>query len=215
MKNIFLSLIAITTIAFSAKAQENNSGKTENTTEQKKEYRNEYKRFDHEQIADKLHFTDEQKEQLKSINTDFKNRMEELKKENITEEQLKEKKQTLVKERMEKVQALLTPEQKIQMQEFRKEGKGKREMGSGKKMERMKSTLNLTDEQVEKMKAQKEVFKSKEEAIKNDQSLTTDQKNEQLKSLREEKMNSFKSFLTSEQLKKLKEMKHTRPAKTS
>jgi Spy/CpxP family protein refolding chaperone len=193
MKNLFLSLIAITTITFSAKAQENNSGKTENPTEQKKEY-GKHKRFDHQEMAEKLKLTDEQKQQMKSINSDFKNRMQELKNQNLTAEELKEKRQALAKERMEKVQALLTSEQKTQMQQFKKEGKHERGMASGKRMEKMKSTLNLTDEQLAKMKAEKEVFKSKEEAIKNNESLTADQKNEQLKLLRDEKRNSFKSF---------------------
>ena len=213
MKNLFLSLIAITTITFSAKAQENNFGKTENPTEQKKEY-GKHKRSDYQEMAEKLKLTDEQKEQMKSINSDFKNRMQELKNQNITAEELKEKRQALAKEKMEKVQALLTPEQKTQMQQF-KEEKHERGMASGKRMEKMKSTLNLTDEQLAKMKAEKEVFKSKEEAIKNNESLTTDQKKEQLKLLKDEKRNSFKSFLTPGQLKKLEEMKSKRPAKTA
>jgi len=216
MKSLLLSLIAITIINFSVKAQKNNSGKSENATEQKKEYGNKYKKFDHQQMSEKLKLTDDQKQQMKSINDDFKNRMQELNKNgNITAQELKEQKHALAKERMEKVQALLTPEQKLQMQEFRKEGKNKRKMDSGKRMEKIKNTLNLSDEQVEKMKAQRFEFKSKEEAIRNNKSLTADEKNDQLKSLRNEKKNSFKSFLTPEQIKKLEEMKHNRPAKTA
>jgi Spy/CpxP family protein refolding chaperone len=215
MKSIFLSLIAITTISFSAKAQENNTGKTENVKEQRKEYKHEHHRFHHQQMAEKLNLTGEQKQKLESINADFKNRVEELKKENITQQELKEKRQTLAKERTEKVQALLTPEQKTQIEQFRKEGKGDRSMNSGKRLGKMKSTLDLTDEQVAKLKAQKESFKSKAEAIKNNESLTADQKKDQLKVLRDEKRNSFKSILTSDQLKKLEEMKHDRPARTS
>jgi Spy/CpxP family protein refolding chaperone len=215
MKNIFLSLFTIITLAFSAKAQDDNTPKTEDANDQKKEYRYEHHGFDQQKMADKLHFTDEQKTQFESINSDFKTRIEALEKENLTEHELKEKKQALVKERMEKVQALLTPEQKTQMQQCRKEGKGRREMNQGNRMEKIKSSLNLSDEQVEKMKAQREEFKSKEESIKNDQSLTADQKNEQLKSLRESKMNTFKSILTPDQLKKLEEMKDKRHSRTS
>lgn len=216
MKNLFLSLIAITAIIFSARAQDNNAGKSENPTEQKREYRDKHKGFDHSQMAEKLNLTDEQRQQMKSINSDFKNQMQELNKDkNITSEELKEKKHALAKDRMERIQALLTPEQKLQMKEFKKEGKGKWKMDSGQRMEKLKSTLNLSDEQIEKMKAQKEIFKSKEETIKNNESLTTDQKNEQLKSLRDEKKNSFKNLLTPEQIKKLEEMKYNRPAKTA
>ena len=216
MKNIFLSLIAITTIIFSAKAQENHSGKSENTIEQKKEYGHKHGRFDHQRIAEKLNFTDEQKQQLKSVNEDFKNKMQELNSDkNISAEELKEKRQALGKEKMEKVQALLTPEQKAQMQQFKKEGNGKGRMNGAKRMEKMKSTLNLSDDQLAKMKAQKEEFKLKEEAISNNTSLTTEQKTEQFKLLRDERKNSFKSFLTPDQIKKLEEMRHNKPVKTA
>jgi Spy/CpxP family protein refolding chaperone len=216
MKNLFLSLIAITTITLSASAQENNSGKSENRTEQKSGYGKKHGRFDRQEMAQKLNFTDEQKQQLKSINENFKSQVQELNNDkSISAEELKEKKQTLGKERMEKVQALLTPDQKAQMEQFRKEGKQNGKMGDAKRMEKMKSTLNLSDEQVTKMKAQREEFKSKAEAIKNNESLSADQKNEQLKSLRDERKNSFKGILTPDQVKKLEEIKHDRPTRTT
>jgi Spy/CpxP family protein refolding chaperone len=213
MKSIFLSLFA-TAVILSANAQDNNSAKTKNGTEQTKEFGRRHK-ADHQQIAEKLNFTDSQKEQFKAINEDFKSKMNDLKENNLSADELKEKRQTLVKERSEKVQALLTPEQKQQMQEFRKEGKNKREMVGRNRMERMKSTLNLSDEQIAKMKAQREEYKSKAEVIKNNESLTANQKTEQLKSLQEERKNSFKNNLTPEQLQKLEKMKNSKPAKTS
>ena len=213
MKSIFLSLFATAAIIFSANAQDNNQDKT-GTIKSGKEFRKHHGAV-HQQITEKLNLTDEQKQQFKAINEDFKSRMDELKKSNLSGDEAKEKKQALLKERTEKVQALLTAEQKQQMKAFRKEGGNKGEMAGKNRREKMKSTLNLSDEQVAKMKAQRQEFKSKEEAIKNNESLTSDQKNEQLKSLREERKNSFKSNLTPEQLKKMEEMKHSRPARTS
>ena len=58
-------------------------------------------------------------------------------------------------------------------------------------------------------------YKTKEEAIKNNQALSTDQKNEQMKALREERKNSFRSILTPDQAKKMEEMKQKRTGKAA
>ena len=65
------------------------------------------------------------------------------------------------------------------------------------------------------MKAQKELYESGAEAIRNNKSLSDEQKKEQLKALKEQRKNSFKSFLTPEQLQKLEAMKNKRSMKTS
>ncbi len=79
----------------------------------------------------------------------------------------------------------------------------------------MKERLSLSDEQVKKLDAQRVLYNSKEETIKNNQALTTEQKKLQLKSLREEQKNSFKSILTTDQLNKMEEMKEKRNGKVT
>ncbi len=63
-------------------------------------------------MAEKLDLTNDQKQQMKSINMDFKNSMKELKNSNLSKEELKIKRKALHQERKQKIMALLTPEQK-------------------------------------------------------------------------------------------------------
>lgn len=58
----------------------------------------------------------------------------------------------------------------------------------------MKERLSLSDEQVKQLDAQKSLYNSKEETIKNNQALTSEQKKLQFKSLKEEQKNSLKGF---------------------
>ena len=77
----------------------------------------------------------------------------------------------------------------------------------GKKMQ---SELGLTSDQVAKMKADRENFKAKAEAIKNNTSLSENQKKEQFMQLRKEREESLKSYLNADQIKKMEEMKSKR-----
>ncbi len=226
MKKILLSLIAIATITFSVDAQtKRNNAEKQNRTEKngksklghaKHDEKKHDQMMNHHKMGDKVNLTEAQRQQMKSINMDFKNRLQELKKsDNMTVKEFNAKKEVFMQERKQKIQALLTPEQKNQMKQFKKEHSDKGEIESGKRMEKMQTNLGLSNDQVEKMKAQKEIYKSRTEAIKNNQSTGNERKKEQLKALREERKNSFKSFLTPEQLQKLEAMKNKRSMKTS
>ncbi len=226
MKKILLSLIAIATITFSVEAQtKRNNAEKQNRTEKNGKAKMGHGKHDekkhdqimnHHKMGDKLNLTEAQRQQMKSINMDFKNRLQELKKnDNMTVKEFNAKKEALMQERKQKTQALLTAEQKNQMKQFKKEHSDKREIESGKRIEKMQTNLGLSNDQVAKMKAQKEIYKSRTEAIKNNQSTGNERKKEQLKALREERKNSFKSFLTPEQLQKLEAMKNKRSMKTS
>lgn len=221
MKKILLSLIAIATITFSVDAQtKRNNAEKQNRTEKngnaKMGHGKHRQKINHHRMDDKLNLTEAQRQQMKSINMAFKTRLQELKKnDNMTVKEFNAKKQALMQERKQKTQALLTPEQKNQMKQFKKDQSDKSEIESGKRMEKIQTNLGLSNDQVAKMKAQKEIYKSRTEAIKNDRSISNEQKKEQLKALREERKNSFKSFLTPEQLQKLEAMKNKRSMKTS
>lgn len=77
----------------------------------------------------------------------------------------------------------------------------------GGRMENMNTELGLTDDQLVKMKTGSESFKTRAKFFHDNQSLSEDQKKIQFEALHQERMNSFKSFLTAEQIVKMEQIK--------
>ncbi|MEO5783116.1 MAG: hypothetical protein ABIQ07_07590 [Ginsengibacter sp.] len=211
MKKIITGLFAIAAFIFSAVAQTN-----ENTTDQKKlnkEGHGFHKGHDGMgRGMEKLNLTDAQKQQMKSINEDFKTRMQALNKnDNMMVKDQRAQKESLMQERKNKISAILTPEQKTQFEQMHKsmemrDGKMGNRMQGGR-MEHMKTELGLTDAQLAKMKAGSESFRIRAKAIHDNTSLSADQKKTQFEALHKERENSYKSFLTAEQIAKMDQMK--------
>lgn len=163
-----------------------------------------------------LNLTDEQKTELKTINEDFKQQMTDLKKseDKITVTEWKSKMSTMRKDHHEKVQKLLTDEQKASLKNMKHERKRDIRKHGARRLEHMKKELNLTDDQVSAIKKNHEAMGEKFKAVREDKNLTEDQKKVELKKFREQQHESLKSILTEEQLQKLEQQKkhHKRQA---
>jgi Spy/CpxP family protein refolding chaperone len=155
-----------------------------------------------------LNLTDAQKQQIKSLNEEYRSKMKALRSnDNATVGDVKKQAQALREEQHSRMQNILTAEQKAKMAELKDKRKaGGKEKGA-KHFEQMQKDLNLTADQSAKLKAQNEEFKTKAEAIKNNSSLSKEQKKEQFKSLMEQRKASTKSILTAEQLQKMEAKK--------
>lgn len=166
-----------------------------------------------------LNLTDAQKTQIKSINEDFKTKMQALNKnDNITVKDARTQRQALMQERKNKISGILTADQKTKFDQSGNQ-KGMRDGNDGgrfdkggdaNRMNQMKTDLGLTDDQIAKMKAGNESFKQRSEAIRSNQSLSEDQKKLQLETLRKDREASFKSYLSADQISKLSQMKGNR-----
>jgi len=159
-------------------------------------------------MAKELNFTDAQKAQAKTINEDARKKMQELNKnESITVKEQRDRKAAIQKERKTKIDGLLTAEQKAKQTQLRAEHKAKKEAEYAKHLDKMKSNLNLTDDQVAKLKSQRTATRTKAEQIRNNESLSREQKKEQMMALKAEAKKQNDKILTPEQLKKKEEMK--------
>ena len=214
MKKIITGLFAIAAFTFSAVAQNNDI-----TNDQKKWDKGEHGMHrEHDgkgmQAMEKLNLTEAQKQQMKSINEDFRTRMQSLNKnDNMMVKDQKAQREALMQERKNKISAILTPEQRTQFDQMHKgmdkmrDGRMDGDRMQGGRMGQMKKELGLTDDQLAKMKAGSESFRTRAMAIRENQSLSQDQKKAQLEALQKERANSFKSFLTAEQIAKMDQMK--------
>lgn len=153
-----------------------------------------------------LNLTDAQKEQLKTEKEAFQKKMEAHKKnENITVKEWKAKRESLVKEHRANVEKVFTPEQKAKMESLKKEGQAKHEGMMKERAEKMKAHLGLTDDQSAKLEKSRKEMGDKMRAIRENKSLTEEQKREQMRELGKKQKEEMKSILTKEQLEKMKE----------
>jgi Spy/CpxP family protein refolding chaperone len=199
MKRILTGILAFVLLMGTAQAQ------TKDSTHRKAGKHHKEHRMD---AYHKLDLTEEQKTKMKELKADFKKQEDELKtQENtLTAAQMKERRKALSQEYIRQYESILTKEQKEQVAQFKKEGKGRHGKGmKGRKHEAQKveKDLDLTPDQQAKMKALREDFKTKAEAIRSNKSLDKEAQKKAFKQLHEENKAQMKSILTKEQLEKM------------
>jgi Spy/CpxP family protein refolding chaperone len=162
----------------------------------------------------RLNLSEDQKAKFKPLNEDYRKQMQDLKKsDEITVKERKSRMETLRKDHRDKMSSLLTEEQKNQLSKLRQDRdkrRGNRREGG---IDRMKSRLNLSDDQTTRLKESRSEMAGKMKAIRENQSLTDDQKKEQFQELRKKQQENLKTILSEDQLKRLHEKQVRRPAK--
>ena len=165
-----------------------------------------------EMMVKQLNLTADQQAQLKTIHENQRKDMEALKAKSLTADQLKTERQELHKKYSTQMQTVLTPAQRDQMAKLRAErkqdgmanGKWKKGgQGFGKKGAQLQKELDLTQAQKDQLSKMRAETRSQVQSIRNDQSLTQDQKKEKVQSLMKDQREKFKTVLTKEQLEKL------------
>lgn len=200
MKQIILSLAVAVMATMAVNAQQAESPM------QQKHFR--HHQHGKDDFAGKLHLTDQQKQQTKSINSDFHTKLADLKKqEDITVREYKSRMAGLQKERRSQIEALFTPEQKDQLAKMKQERMKLAKVNATARAERMKVKLNLTDAQAGQLKTLRSDMMTKMKSIHADSSLSREQKHEQVKSLVMQQKEQMKTILSAEQLQQLEQMK--------
>ncbi|HUP14137.1 MAG TPA: hypothetical protein VM187_18075 [Niastella sp.] len=201
MKKAFIGMAFAALIATTACAQDQSNGLTDRP---KGHHRGNWSNME------QLNLTDQQKTEMKTINEDYKQQMTDLKKseDKITVTEWKSKMTTIRKDHHEKVQKVLTDEQKASMKKMVHERKNHmRKHGGRRNLEQMKKELNLTDEQVTALKKNHEDMAQKFKALRADKSKTGDQKKAALTEFKKQQHEGLKSILSAEQLQKLEQQK--------
>ena len=156
-----------------------------------------------------IHYTPEQRKQVMTINKDYKQKSEDLfKQDNITLKQYKAGLIALQKEKKAKLQALLTPLQKdeVTLQHQKRESEG--QLRADQRLEHLRQALKLTDDQVAKIKAGQENLHSQVKAIHENDNLLPQEKREQMKALLAKRNDTYKAVLTPDQYTQFEKMHH-------
>lgn len=191
---------------------------------------------------EKLNLSADQKARIKTINENYRKQVADLKGQtNITVAEAKSRREVLHKQHTADIQAVLTAEQKAQMEGMKKDWKAKGQKGEFKKgagsrkdstglgkrgdrqgmrqgkegMHKMQQELNLSADQQAKMAKLREEFKTKSESIRNNSALSQEQKKEQFKSLAQQHRDQVKNILTKEQIEKMETAKAKRANKNT
>jgi Spy/CpxP family protein refolding chaperone len=205
MKKIIVSAFVLAVATMSVRAQDI----PERKQDMHQHKSGEHKRHHRGEAFKQLGLSEDQKAKFKALNEDFRTQIQALKKDDgITVKEWKSKKETLKKEHRAKVEALLTTEQKAKMQKMKEDRKSVRKVDQQARMEKMKIRLGLSDDQVAKLSKSRTELDEKMKALRENKSLTDDQRKEQFKELRKKQKENFKSILTEEQLKKLHDKQH-------
>jgi hypothetical protein len=160
-----------------------------------------------------IRYTPEQRKQLMAINKDYRQKRADLfKQDNLTLKQYKAGLVALEKEKKSKTQGLLTPQQKDEVAAGRKRMDENRQVREVAHLERLKLHLNLTDDQLAKIKAGNENLRTEARAIHEDDNLLPQQKMAQMKTLMAKRNDTYKSVLTPDQYTQFEKMMSHRRA---
>jgi hypothetical protein len=155
-----------------------------------------------------LNLTKEQKAQAKSINETFHSNLAKLESnDKISLGDYKAQLASLKKDHKAQLEGILTPEQKEKIARQKNNLAINGKVNATARLERLKLTLGLNDDQVAKLKAQQADARVKIKAIRENETLLPEQKKEQMKSLMQQQKESLKSVLTADQQTKLDSMK--------
>ncbi len=183
---------------FSSMAQTSNS-----TSNKHKEFNNRQSHLGGKNFKNH-NLTDDQKAQIKTLNESFRQQMQDLNKNtNLSADELKDKRQALVKEHKEKVNAILTPGQRNQAHDM-KHAKGNKAEKRNEKFEGRTKDLHLPHEQSTEMKNLNSALKNNIKSIRKNTALSHEEKKEQMKSLMKKHKNDMEALLTNEQKQQLK-----------
>jgi hypothetical protein len=158
-----------------------------------------------------LHYSAEQRKQMRTIDEEYRKKSQDLyKQDNITLREYKSQLLALQKDKKSKLQSLMTPDQKSEMEKWKKHASEEMQVKAAANLERMKIHLNLSDDQTAKIKSQQTEFHSQMQAIHQNDNLLPYQKKDQMKALMAKRQDAMKSVLTPEQFSQFEKMHRQR-----
>jgi Spy/CpxP family protein refolding chaperone len=201
MKKIIVSMITLGCFILSATAQDKTAMQNH---------------FHHQQemVIKQLNLTPDQQKQLDVSRANFKTQMIALNKdESMTVKDYRDKKYALRKEQKAAFMAILTPDQKTKLVQIKQDMKAKMDTIATKRLDKMKLELNLSNEQVATIKANRQALRTKIETILQNDSLSRLDLKTQLMAIKKANKDSMKTVLTADQYTKWQELRAARMKK--
>ncbi len=204
MKKLIVTAIGFTALLFSAQAQE--TRKQNNQSGQ---------RHEKHHMAKELNLTEAQKEQLKTNRESMRAQLADLEKnDQLTVKEYRSKKAEIQKDQKAKMDNILTEEQKQKFAATKMGRHGKDGKHRSFNPDHLKASLNLSDDQVTRLKQNREQKKAALQSIREDKQLTPEQKKEKMSAVKSQSKTFYKETLTPDQYEKMESMKKDRVKKS-
>jgi Spy/CpxP family protein refolding chaperone len=199
MKKLIIALFALGSFAGAASAQET-------AGEPRHKHHHGY-----QAAMKELNLSDSQRQQVKTIIDSSRRQLKALDgNEGITLKEFRERRSALKKAQRQQIENLLTPEQKSQLAKSKAERSQRRGQLLSKGLDSLKAKLDLTDEQVSKIRAGHEALRAKAKLIRENTQLSQSEKKEQLTALRKEQKATLQQVLTPGQAEKMEQIRKER-----
>jgi Spy/CpxP family protein refolding chaperone len=200
-------LIAIMILAFtgSVNAQNGRKDKDHRKDQLHRKENARQKMMNRGHLRENLNLTTEQSTRIKAINETFRKDMQQLRDEKLTVKERNDKKHELQQKHVQDIQAVLTAEQKEQLAKNKKDQKEKIVDERKERAKNASRDLNLSEDQRQKLAVLRESYKAKAETLRNDNTLTKEQKRERLQQLMVQQREEMKTILTAEQINQLQD----------
>lgn len=157
---------------------------------------------------DKLNLTDAQKATLKKEREKFQADMQALnKQENITVKAQRDQREAMMKAHKANMEKVLTPDQKKQLTDMRTQQQAKMKEKAAEHMAHMKTDLNLTDAQVNTLKASADKRHEQMKALQENESMDRTARQNAMEKIHEDAKADMKKVLTPEQYEKWQDMR--------
>lgn len=164
----------------------------------------------YEAMMEKLELSEDQKSEVEALKLETKTKIKTLKADStIAEADLHAQVKELKELNREKFDEILTDDQRLKLKEIKAEYKKKNDKTPGemaaKQTEKMTELLDLTDDQVEKVRALNLKVANKIDVIRKDESMTAEKKKEFIKGNKADHKTMMQSILTEEQFQTYEE----------
>lgn len=162
------------------------------------------------QMAEQLNLTDEQKEKIKAVYQEEGEKMRALREDqSLSPDEKRTKFREMFQALEAKTKPILTPEQQEKWQKLRPQGGGSDGAGGNlrERMQHMAQELNLTDEQKEKLKTALAEQGEKMRELRDNQSLSPEEKRAKFREMNEGIEAKLKPILTPEQFEKWQKLR--------
>ncbi|MBI3896478.1 MAG: hypothetical protein HY313_11170 [Acidobacteria bacterium] len=161
-----------------------------------------------DRMAQQLNLTEEQKSRVQSYLEDQRSQMQVLRNDTtLTREQKAERMREITQQTQDKMESILTVEQKQKAEDLRQQARNQVQERAGEQFDRMGRLLDLTPEQKTQMQSYLDSQRTQLQALRDNSSLTPEQRRQQAQEIQRQTSDQIRALLNPTQQQKLQDLR--------